>query len=153
MLDLLETRCSVCFAICCIAHICMTDMTSLISFLLISFILILLAAFVVYQQNWVNNTTSNSLKDVFSVNHIQVGSFQGCSQIAVQKCPFPFPKICHTYPTMMKLSAFIPYLTKIRNIYKSRDTLINFCRHQYFFTKISIFSYIKKYRYRLHFNT
>ena len=127
MLDLLETRCSVWFAICCIAHICMTDMTSLISFLLILFHY--WAAFVVYQQNWVNNTTPtwNSLTNIFSVNHIQVGSFQDCSRIEVQKCPRP--KICHTYPTMMKLSTVIPYLTKIQNKYKSRDTPIKICWH------------------------
>ena len=43
------------------------------------------------------------------------------------------PKICHTYPTMMNLSAVIPYLTKIQNIYKSHDTSIKFCWHQFFF--------------------
>ena len=135
MLDLLETRCSVWFAICCIAHICMTDMTSLISFLLILFHY--WAAFVVYQQNWVNSTTWNSLKNIFSVNLVQVGSLRGCSRIGVQKLPrpTPLPKIYHTYAKMMKLSTVIPYLTKIQNIYKSRDTPIKFCWHQYFFTK------------------
>ena len=126
MLDLLETRCSVWIPICRIAHICMTDMTSLISFLLILFHY--WADFVVYQQNGVNNTTSNSLANIFSVNHIQVGSFRGCSQIRVQKC-LPLPKICHAYPTIMKYCTVIPYLTKIENIYKSRDTPNKFCRH------------------------
>ena len=32
------------------------------------------------------------------------------------------PKICHTYPAMMKLGTVLPYLTKIRKIYESRDT-------------------------------
>ena len=131
MLDLLETRCSVWFAICCIAHICMTDMTSLIPFLLILFHY--WAAFVVYKQNWLNNTTWNSLTNIFSVNHIQVGCFRGCSRIGVQK--FPLPTTCHTYPTMMKLSTVIPHLTKIQNTYNSRDTPIKFCWYQYFFTK------------------
>ena len=131
MLDLLETRCYAWFAICCIVHICMTDMTSLISFLLILFHY--WAAFVVYQQNWVNNTTWNSLTNIFSVNHIQVGSFRCCSRISVQKCPLP--KICHTYPKMIKLSTVKLYLTIIQNLYKSRDTPIKFCWHQYFFTK------------------
>ena len=48
----------------------------------------------------------------------------------------PPPKICHTYPTMMKLGTLIPYLKKIRKIYKSRDTRdtpLEFCRHQRFF--------------------
>ena len=37
------------------------------------------------------------------------------------------PKICHTYPTMMKLGTVIPYLRKIKKIYKSRDTSLEFC--------------------------
>ena len=32
----------------------------------------------------------------------------------------PLPKICHTYPTMMKLGTVIPYLEKIYKIYESR---------------------------------
>ena len=31
----------------------------------------------------------------------------------------PVPKICHTYPTMMKLGTVITYLKKIQKIYKS----------------------------------
>ena len=38
----------------------------------------------------------------------------------------PVLKICHTYPTMMKLSTVIPYLMKIQKIYKSRDTPLSF---------------------------
>ena len=33
----------------------------------------------------------------------------------------PVPKICHTYPTMIKFSTVIPYLKKIQKIYNSRD--------------------------------
>ena len=95
-----------------IGHICMTDMTSLISFLLILFHS--WAAFVVYQQSWVNNTTWNSLLNIFSVHSIQVGSFWVCSRIGVQNSG---------------------YLTKIQNIHKLRETPNKFCRHQYFFTK------------------
>ena len=39
----------------------------------------------------------------------------------------PLPKICHTYPTMMKLGTVIPYLKKIQKIYESRDTPPEFC--------------------------
>ena len=95
-----------------IGHICMTDMTSLISFLLILFHS--WAAFVVYQQSWVNNTTWNSLLNIFSVHYIQVGSFWVCSRIGVQNSG---------------------YLTKIQNIHKLRETPNKFCWHQYFFTK------------------
>ena len=39
----------------------------------------------------------------------------------------PLPKICNTYPTMMKLGIVIPYPNKIKKIYESHDTLIEFC--------------------------
>ena len=39
----------------------------------------------------------------------------------------PLPKICHTYPTMMKLGTVIPYLKKIQKIYESRDTPYEIC--------------------------
>ena len=39
----------------------------------------------------------------------------------------PLPKICHTYPTVMKLGTVIPYLKKIQKIYESRDTPSEFC--------------------------
>ena len=38
-----------------------------------------------------------------------------------------FSKICNTYPAMMKLGTVIPYIKKIQKIYKSRDTLLEFC--------------------------
>ena len=37
------------------------------------------------------------------------------------------PKICHLYPTMMKLGTVISYLKKIKKIYESRDTSLEFC--------------------------
>ena len=63
----------------------------------------------------------------------------------------PFPKICYTYPPMMKLGTVIPYLRKIQKMYKSP---LEFSWYQRFFTEnISKFCYIKKYRYRFPFNT
>ena len=50
----------------------------------------------------------------------------------------PLPKICHTYPTMMKLGTVIPYPKKIRKIYESRDTPVEFCSHRHFFHRKSI---------------
>ena len=39
----------------------------------------------------------------------------------------PVPKICHTYPTMMKLCTVIPYLKAIiQKMYESRDTTLDF---------------------------
>ena len=43
------------------------------------------------------------------------------------------PKICHTYPTMMKFASVIPYLQKILKICESRDTPLDFCWHKYIF--------------------
>ena len=37
------------------------------------------------------------------------------------------PKICHTYPTTMKLGSNIPYPKKIQKTYESLDTPIEFC--------------------------
>ena len=39
----------------------------------------------------------------------------------------PLAKICHTYPTMMKLDTVIPYVKKIPKTYESRDTPLEFC--------------------------
>ena len=44
------------------------------------------------------------------------------------------PKIWHIYPAVMKLGAVIPYLKKIQKIFESRDSQLEFCSHQYFFT-------------------
>ena len=46
----------------------------------------------------------------------------------------PLPKICHTHPAMMKLGTVILYLRKTEKIYKSRDTPLEFCWDQHFFT-------------------
>ena len=64
------------------------------------------------------------------INPIQGGRFQGCSRMGWgggggKKAPFS--KICHTYPTLMKLGTVIPYLRKIKKIHKSRDTPFDFC--------------------------
>ena len=39
----------------------------------------------------------------------------------------PLPKICHTYPTVMKLDTVIPYLKKIQKLYESQDKPLKFC--------------------------
>ena len=89
-------------------------------------------------------------------NLIQDGLFRGCSGMRgggrVAKMPL-FPKICHTYPTMMELGTVLPYLKKIQNIYESRDTFLSSADISSFSKEISKFCYIKKYMYRLHFVT
>ena len=42
---------------------------------------------------------------------IQDGPSRGCSKD-------PLPKICHTYPTMIKLNTVIPYLREIQKIFE-----------------------------------
>ena len=52
------------------------------------------------------------------------------------------PKTCHTYPTMMKFNTVIPYLKKIKKKIWIRDTPLDFCWHQHFFTgNLQIFLY------------
>ena len=68
----------------------------------------------------------------FSLNPIQDGLFWGLLR-DWQKAS-SLPKICHAYPTMMKLGAIIPYLKKIQKTYKSHDTPLGFSWHQRFFT-------------------
>ena len=60
------------------------------------------------------------------LNIIQDGLFWGCSWMGGTFWP-PFPKIRHTYPTMMKLGTVISYLRKIQKKYKSCDTFLEFC--------------------------
>ena len=64
----------------------------------------------------------------------------------------PVFKICHTYPTLEKLLTVIPYLKKIPNTDKSRDTFLFLQTSTCFHQKTSNFCFIKKHKYRLHFN-
>ena len=45
-----------------------------------------------------------------------------------------FPKVCHTYPTMMKLGFVIPYLKYIQKKCESRDHIPWFLMASAFFT-------------------
>ena len=61
----------------------------------------------------------------FLFNPIQDRHFRGCSQVGRKGGKETLlPKICHTYPTFMKLGIVIPYLKKIQRIYKLRDTTL-----------------------------
>ena len=58
-----------------------------------------------------------------SINPIQDGLFLGLlTDGGGKKAPPALPKICCTYPTMMKLGIVIPYLKEIQKLYGSRDT-------------------------------
>ena len=79
-------------------------------------------------------------------NLIQDGPFWGGDKKA------PLPEICHTYPTLMKLGTVIPYLKKVRKNINHVTQLRSYADISIFSTEICIFCYIKKYKYRLHFN-
>ena len=80
--------------------------------------------------------------------------FRVRSRMEGQKVPPPLlRKICHIYLTMMKLATVIPYLKKIQKIYESHDTSLSSADVSIFLLEISKVCYIKKYRYRLHFDT
>ena len=53
------------------------------------------------------------------------------------KSPHLPPKICHTYPTMMKLGKVKLYLKKIQKLYESRDTPLEFNKHGHNFDDVS----------------
>ena len=73
-------------------------------------------------------------------NPIQDGPFWGCS-----RAKNALSKICHTYPTLMKLGTVTAYLKKIQKTHKSRDKPLEFCLRQHFSPEISNFCYIRKY--------
>ena len=83
---------------------------------------------------------------VFAFKPIQDGPFQGCSRMDSDK-KAPLPKICHKYPTMMKLGTLMPYLKKIQKTYKSSDSLYIFS------PEIIKFCCSNKNRCRLYFDT
>ena len=66
---------------------------------------------------------NQSIKKIFLkvLNPIQDGLFRGCSRMGGDK-KAPLLKICHTYSTMMKLGAVMPFLKEIQKIYESQDT-------------------------------
>ena len=65
----------------------------------------------------------------------------------------PLPKIRHTYSTMMKRGTVIPYLQKIQKYMSQVTNSLSSAGISIFSLEISKFCYIKKYRYRLHFDT
>ena len=69
--------------------------------------------------------SSNKMTHYF--NPIQHGIFGGCSQMGRRANRPHIPKVCHTFPTMIKLGTLTPYPKKIQKIYESRDTLLEFC--------------------------
>ena len=92
------------------------------------------------------------------VSPIQDGHFRGYSRIGGGGgggggTKSPLPKICHTYPKMIKLGTVIAYLKKIHKYMDRVTEHLTSADISIFSPKISKFCYIKKYRYRLHFST
>ena len=58
----------------------------------------------------------------------------------------PLPKICHTYPTMMKLRTVIAYLKKIQKIWITWHAFWVLLISLFFLLEISKYFHIKKYR-------
>ena len=74
-----------------------------------------------------NHTCLSVISLNSALNPIQDGHFWGCSRMGWRGKKAPLPKICHTYPTIMKLGTVIPYSEKIQKTYESRDTPFEFC--------------------------
>ena len=56
----------------------------------------------------------------------------------------PLPKICYTYPTIIKLDTVIPYLKKIQNYMNHVTHYLGSADINIFLPEISKFCYIKK---------
>ena len=84
---------------------------------------------VVFQWKQTQEKLGNAL------TQFRMGLFRAAHGWGGQKVPLP--KICHTYPTMMKLHKLIAYsfIKKIRKTYKSSDTSLEFCWHQHLFIR------------------
>ena len=51
---------------------------------------------------------------IYNLNPIQDGSFWGCSEMWGEVQKGTLPKICYTYPAMIKLGTIIPELKKVQ---------------------------------------
>ena len=85
-----------------------------------------------YDEHYIDSTELSSVLTLFRMSFFGAAHRWGAT------------KICHTYPPMMRIGTFIPYLKK--NPLSSADISI-------FLLENSKFCYIKKYRYRFHLDT
>ena len=84
---------------------------------------------------------------------IQDGLFRGWSRMGGgQKGP-PLHKICHAYPTEMKLVTVTPQPKEIQKYMNHVTQPLSFADITIFSQEISKFCYIKKYGDRLYFDT
>ena len=94
--------------------------------------------FCCFSLNFLSDSKITKLKISEIFNIIQDGLFQSCSRMWGKRGQkkAPFPKICYTCPTVMKLGTVTSFLKKIQKTYESRGTPFEFCWHQNFFTVI-----------------
>ena len=74
------------------------------------------------------NDTESTVSFIYyraNITLFRMGLFRAAHGWVGKKAPLP--KICHTYPTMIKLGTVIPYLMKVQQIYESSDTFLKFC--------------------------
>ena len=65
----------------------------------------------------------------------------------------PHPKICHTHASLMKIGTVIPYLKKTQKFMNLLMHPLCSADIRILSPEIGKFCYIKKHRYRLHFDT
>ena len=101
-----------------------------------------------YNDKFAFLVNKQSDKVAWSLNPIQDGLFWSCSRMGggQKRSPGPLSKICQTYHAMMKFRSFEKYVNHVTHSLSSVDISI-------FSLEISKFCYIKKYRYRLYFDT
>ena len=95
----------------------------------------------------------NGKYKVCELNPIQDGLFWGCWRMERGGKKGPHPKICHAYPTMMKLGIVIPHLKRPQKYMNHVTHTMIPADISNFLLEISKFCYIKKYMYRSHFDT
>ena len=110
-----------------------------------------------YNLKILNKQLNNKLIDLLSelrgFNLIQDRSFWRCSRMAGGAENPLFSKIYYTYATIMKLGTVMSYLKKIQKANNHVTQCFYSADISIFSPEISKFCYIKKYRYRMHFNT
>ena len=79
-----------------------------------------------YQNGYGRAILMDLSKAFYAMDPIQDGPFWGWSLMGGANIA-SLLKICHIYPTIMKLGTIIPYPKKIRKINTSRDTPLEFC--------------------------
>ena len=102
-------------------------------------------------QNWVQTYPSaKSRLTLFRMGFFGAAQGLGGGQ---KDPPPPLPKICRTYPAMMKHGTAIPYLKKSKRYMNYVTHALSSADISNFAPEINKFCYIKKHMYRLHFDT